>query len=136
MTTPASLHTQVLTLLHATTVTAYDGDVPDRPPADQSGRVYPYAVLWPGGGGNPADPALARHHGALTWEAQVTVAAGTPTWCIQAVDVVRAALRGVWLTTGASPLLDETPASQTLLRSEDTQPPRWYLPLRFVCGIA
>jgi len=134
VTNPADLHVAAFAILDALpTVTAFDGDVPPNPPADKvSGRVYPYAVLWPGPGGDPVDADLVTG-GALTWVAQITVAAGDLTWCMQAVDVVRAALRDVWLLDAASPLRDETPASRVVMRDTDPTPPRWYFPLLFRC---
>lgn len=137
MTTPAELHAAVRTILEALpTVQAFDGDVPAAPPADEAGRVYPYAVLWPAPGGDRFEPALSGPRGGLVWVAQVTVAAGDPTWCLQATGTVRAALDGVWLDDTASPLTDDTPSSRTIARDPDVKPPRWFVPLRFTCQIA
>ena len=134
MTTAAQLHAAVWAALDALpTVTAYDGDVPTKPPADASGRVYPYAVLWPSPGATPGDGPLGCISPGVDWLEQVTVAAGTPTWCLQAVDVVRAALVGLQLAPDVSPLVDETPRSRLLSRDDDTTPPRWYVPLQFGC---
>jgi hypothetical protein len=133
--TPADLHAAVLTILDALpTVTAFDGDVPPNPPADASGRVYPYAVLWPSPGGDPTDADLVTG-GALAWEGTVTVAAGDVGWCLAAIDVVRGALRDRWVLDTASPLRDVTPASRTVTRDPDVRPPRWYVPLLYRCQI-
>lgn len=133
MTDPADLHTAAFAILDALpTVTGFDSDVPAKPSADALGRVYPYAVLWPGPGGDSADADLVTG-GALSWVAQITVAAGDPTWCLRAVGVVRAALRDVWLVDTASPLRDITPASRVVMRDTDPTPPRWYFPLLFRC---
>lgn len=136
MSTAADLHAAVWAILDALpTVNAFDGDVPSAPPADGTGRVLPYAVLWPGPGGDPADASL-RGGGALTWDAQVTVAAGDIRWLLQAVDVVRAALADAWTAPGASPLRDVTPASRTVMRDTDVTPLRYFVPLLFRCSIA
>jgi len=118
-------------------VDVYDADVPDKPPADARGRVYPYVVLWPPSpGGNPFDPALAEDSGGLTWTMQVTVAAGDVTWCMQTVTKVRDVLTGVQLAAGASRLTDGTPTSRTVMRDPDVTPHRWFVPLIFDCQIA
>lgn len=131
MTTAAELHAAVWAALDAlTTVTAYDGDVPTKPPADTSGRVYPYAVLWPSPGGSPAESAAAGNTG-LDWTCQVTVAAGTTAWLLKAVDVVRAAVVGLVVSDGDGPITDETPRSMTVQRDEDVTPPRMFVPLLF-----
>ncbi len=134
MTTPAALHLAAFAVVDAlTTVTAYYGDVPAHPPADASGRVYPYCVLWSGPGGAPAETAVHDTSTGLDWAVQVTVAAGDVTWCLQAVTVVRAALAGLVLVPGAGPLVDETPRSQPVMRDPDVAPPRWFVPLFFGC---
>jgi hypothetical protein len=134
--TPAELHAAVFERLEALpTVAAFDGDVPPNPPADRAtGLVYPYAVLWPGPGGDTTDADLVTS-GALTWDAQITVAAGDVAWCLGAVNVVRFALRDQWVLDTASPLRDVTPASRTVMRDPDPAPPRWFVPLLFRCQI-
>jgi hypothetical protein len=131
--TAVDLHAAVWALLDALpTVTAYDADVPTAPPADSRGRVYPYTVLWPSPGGSPFESSLAGPQG-LDWMCQVTVAAGDPTWCLQAVEVVRAALVGAQLAPTAGPLVDETPRSRTIMRDPDVTPLRWFVPLLLGC---
>lgn len=134
MTAPEDLAAALEALLEALpTVEAYTGGVPDKPPAEATtGRVYPYAVLWAGAGGSPFEAAVAGP-GGLDWEAQVTVAAGDPTWCLQAITAVRAAVTGQVLVPGAGPLVDLTPKSLTVQRDEDPTPVRWFLPLIFGC---
>lgn len=135
MPSPADLHTAALVQLRTIPhLTVFDGDVPDAPPADEAGRVYPYAVLWPGPGGDPTDADLVTG-GALTWVAQLTVAAGDLGWCMQAIGPVRDALRDQVLLPEASPLRDETPASRVVLRDPDVTPTRWFFPLQFRCHI-
>lgn len=133
MTTAADLHAATLAVLEDTTVTVYDGAVPHHPPADATGRVFPYAVLWPSPGATPGDGPLGCTSPGIDWLAQVTVAAGDPTWCLKAADVVRTALRGRQLARDVSPLTDETPRSRVLSRDDDTTPPRWFVPLHFGC---
>ncbi len=136
MANPADLHAALLDRLAAIpNVTVYDADVPEAPPADpDDGRVYPYAVAWGSGGFTP-DQARALDgdaYGGLDWTARVTVAAGDPGWCLQAVHRVRAVLDGHVLTATAGPLIEE-PGDPGLLRDPDTTPVRWYVPLVFRC---
>ena len=136
MTTPEALHTALVTRLRgvlAGRVTVYDGDVPAAPPADGSGRVYPYCVVWPSPGGTPSETAVHDTSGALDWYAQITVAAGDPTWCMQAVTVVRGATFTGPLVEGDGPLVDETPRSVTVTRDPDVTPRRWFVPLFAGC---
>ena len=137
MTTPADLHTALLARLRtAPAITVYEGTVPPSPPAGADGRVYPYAVIWPGGGGALGETSLdARAHGT-DWRAQVTVVAGDLTWCLQAIALVRAAAVGVYLATDTTPVVDDTPPSMTLLRDPDVTPTRWYLPVLLRCTAA
>lgn len=135
MPSPADLHTALLARLRTVPhLTVFDGYVPDAPPADATGRVYPYAVIWPGPGGDPTDADLITG-GALTWFTRVTVAAGDLNWCMQAITPVRAALRDRRLHPQASPLRDETPASRVAMRVTDVTPVRWFFPLQFRCQI-
>lgn len=113
----------------------YVGDVPDNLPADDSGRVKPYAVIWPTVGWTPDD---ARSVGGddstdpgTEWPIQITVAAGSLTWCGQAADLVRSHLAGHRLTAGAGPLrLGPGPAIQP---DDDVHPRRWFVPLSYRC---
>lgn len=133
MTAPDVLHAAMLARLQTMAhVTVYDADVPSKPPADSQGRVYPYAVLWPSPGGAPSEGSVAGPAG-LEWVAQVTVAAGTPTWCLQAASKVRAVLAGHVLVAGDGPLVEDTPPTMPLTRDEDVTPPRWYVPLLWRC---
>lgn len=129
--TAAELHAVTLALLAAIpTVTGYDADVPSTPPAETTtGRVYPYAVLWPSPGGEGPEPSVADLAG-LDWTCQVTVAAGDVGWCLQAVGLVRTALDRAVLAPGVV-LRDETSPLQKVRRDPDVSPPRWYVPLEF-----
>lgn len=136
MTGPADLHAALLTRLDALpSVTAYDGQVPSAPPADEDGRVYPYVVLWPSAGttAEEARRLSGDAHGAIDWPVALTVAAGTPTWCLQAVALVRAAVEG-WTPPGAAGPLREEPTGAAAAgagRDEDTTPVRFFVPLAF-----
>lgn len=145
MTSPADLHTALVSRLRsalAGRVTVYDGDVPglkpdgtpnDPPQADGQGRVFPYCVVWSSPGAAPAEAAVHDVSTGLDWAEQVTVAAGDPGWCLQAVPLVRAAAVGAVLVPDAGPLIDETPRSRGVLRDPDAGPPRWFVPLQFGC---
>jgi hypothetical protein len=125
------LRAAVLTALTGvTSITVYDGDVDDQPPADSQGRVYPYVVLWPEIGFIPAEhQPLASASTGLIWDARVTVAAGTPAWLNGAAPLVRATLAGLRPAPGAAPLVEEPTTGADVDR--DTAPPRWYAPMLF-----
>lgn len=129
MTGAVDLHRAVLALLAGLpTVTAFDANVPDAPPADRvTGAVYPYAVLWPSPGGRGPEASVANTVGT-DWTATVTVAAGDVGWVLAAVAVVRAALDDALIAPGTR-LQDETPAARTIQRDPDVSPPRWFVPL-------
>lgn len=135
----AALHQALVARLDALTgVTAYDGQVPDNPPAETTaGRVYPYAVVWPSAARPELDGELAEGgtDGALDWPVQVTVAAGAPDWCLVAATQVRAWLDGYELVPGAGPLREE-PVALQVQRDDDVKPPRWYVPLLWRCQVA
>lgn len=135
--TPAALHTDTLERLRGLqSLTVYDSTVPDNLPADTDGRVYPYAVLWPVPGNTPDTARNLEHDpaGGLTWDARVTVAAGTPTWTLQALPLVRARLEG-WRITPLSILSELDTGGVTVTEDRDTTPHRWYVPLTFRTSI-
>ena len=137
MTTPAELHTALAARLRsAANITVFDGEVPTSLPAGADGRVYPYAVIWPGGGGALGEVSLDDVAHGTDWRAQVTVAAGDLTWCMQAIALVRAVVVGVYLATDTTPVVDDTPPSMTLLPDKDVTPTRWYLPVLLRCTAA
>lgn len=124
------LHAATMTLLRGIgTVAAFDADVPPHPPADPTGRVYPYAVLWPGAGAHPIETAITGSVGT-DWLSTVTVAAGDVGWCLDAVALVRSVLDGAALAPGVT-LSDVTSRARTLQRDPDITPTRWYVPLLF-----
>src|SRR5690554_786391 len=131
--TPADLHAATLARLEGlTTVNVYDSTVPDSPPADSAGRVYPYVVVWPVPGNTPeatrnieADAA-----GGFTWDARVTVASGDPTWTLQALQLVRGRLEG-WRATPGSILTEVDTGGITVQEDTDATPSRWFVPLQF-----
>jgi hypothetical protein len=134
VTTPTELHDALLILLRTIgTVTVFDGDVPDKPTADTSGRVYPYVVVWATPGYYPSDDAdtvCAQPGGELTWPVQLTVAAGTPAWCLEAAGTVRAKIAGALLVPAAGPLREDNSAVP-VVKDTGTAPPRWYVPLLY-----
>ena len=95
MSTPAVLYAALVTRLRTiTTISVYEGTVPTVPPADADGRVYPYAVAWPGPGGPLGETSLDELAHGMSWASQVTVAAGDIARCLQAVALVRTAQVG------------------------------------------
>lgn len=134
---PAALHAAVIARLQAAGIAdfeVYDADVPSAPPADGAGRAYPYAVAWgaPGWTPNEARTLDGDAHGALQWPEPVTVAAGSPGWCLAAAQAVRDALDGFHID-GAG-FLREQPGTPNMQRDPDTTPPRWYVPMTFRIG--
>lgn len=115
----------------------YRGEVTD--PAvldDGSGRVKPYAVVWP----SPGTPSLDADDAAdtitsLDWLVQVTVAAGRQEDALAAVDRVDVRLLG-W-----APVIDGIACSRlrpptgydpgSMRLDVDKNPPRHYLPLLY-----
>lgn len=136
MATAEALHAGVFAALDAlTTVAAYEGSVPDDPPHDAEGRVYPYVILWGAPGHiDPEGRTLdGGADGALAWRPQVTVAAGDITWLLQAVDLVRAALDG--LEPAAGTVLREEPVDVPVTKDPALKPDRWFVPLFFTCQV-
>lgn len=125
-------------------LTVYRGEVPAKPPViqtddedDDSLRVAPYAVLYPSPGTpSPAGQEYAETYTSLDWLIQVTVAAGYSEDAEAAVDRVDNQLLG-WAPTIASiacdalrPPLGFDPGP--MRRSDEVEPPRFYLPLQYV----
>lgn len=135
MTTLATLHAGVLAALRQiTTVSVFDNEVPDHPPATADGRVYPYVVLWADPGIRPASSRELEpgSSGDLHWQAVLTVASGDVTWTLDAVSLVRSALDGTVLTPWASPLEeDPTVTSLPVLKDQDITPARHYVQLTY-----
>lgn len=134
MSTPAELHAAVLAALQTmSTVTVYDGVVPKSLPADGSGRVYPYAVVWSGAGAPPdpteRDVAALPGGTGLAWTTQVTVASGTPGWTLAAIPLVRQRLHLVEIIPGVR--LEEELGDLRIQEDRDTDPSRWFAPLPF-----
>lgn len=133
----AELTAALKTLLTTTAMPAYVGDVPAKPPADTTGRVKPYSVIWPSAGYLPDYARTAggtdAEDSGLEWPVQVTVAAGDPAWCLQAAASVRARMAGAVLVAGAGPLREES-ASPAMQKDPDVQPPRWFVPLLWRCA--
>lgn len=129
------LHRATLVLLQATNVTVYSGAVPDGPPSDSSGKVYPYAVLWGSPGSHPdweASSLCDEDDGALAWEARVTVAAGEPTWALEAAINVRQALSRARPLPRSGLLREPEGSAPQVQKDPDAKPVRWFVPLVFV----
>lgn len=136
MTAPDALHAALLALLEAIpNVTAYDGNVPPSPPAaDGSREVLPYVVLWGSAGTWPEAEAAALSQTSgpeLDWPVQLTVAAGRQVWVLRAAAAVRAAVLGVELVPGASPLREPPGAVPVQFDDRNVTPGRFFLPLSF-----
>ncbi|MEV7962410.1 hypothetical protein [Oerskovia paurometabola] len=133
MTDAVALHAAVVAVLsEVRSVTWYDdGVVPANPKADTAGRVYPYAVLYPGVGHRPAEAVAvdAQPGPELAWRTQVTVAAGTRTWCMQAAQLTRARLDHCEIAPGVT--LVEVPTGLLVQKDPDVSPLRWFVPLYF-----
>lgn len=114
----------------------YRGEVDSKPPVidDGSGRVQPYAVVWPSAGTPARDGReLADTYSNLDWLVQVTVAAGRQEDALAALDRVWDRLVG-WAPelegVACSPLepqLGYDPGP--MRRDDDKTPPRHYTPL-------
>ena len=117
-------------------VKVYDGDVPqDDPPLtipNSGGVVKPYVVLYAGGGTATSDRAC-QTPSVLGWAPQVSVVAGYPVDCLQAVDRVRAELTGTRLTLddGTTGILREPEGDRPILKDESVSPPRFLYPLQY-----
>jgi hypothetical protein len=135
--TALDLHAAVKARLATlTSMTGYpDGNVPDKPPADASGRVYPYWVMWPTLPGERADDLdLAGEPGPETWDGRVTVAAGDPTWCHQAALAVRDLLQG-WTPGPHLGRLTDSGVRVVVSKDPDVMPPRWFAALVFTVNL-
>ncbi|PYG00163.1 hypothetical protein SAMN05216184_104102 [Georgenia satyanarayanai] len=129
--TAADLHAALLARLTGATVTLYDGEVPPHPPADPQGRVYPYVVVWATAGRPTVErPVSDDPGGHLTWNPQVTVVAGTTSWLLAAIGVVRERLEGAALTPWVR-LRERTDTEVPVQKDPDTTPARYFLPLYY-----
>lgn len=130
--TAASVRTQVLERLNTLPhVSVYPGDVPANLPADMTGNVYPYVVLWGAIGRDDVEgeDMTGGTGGAVSMRVRVTVAAGDPGWCLSAADQVRSLLSR-WQPVGAERFRDDH-TEPTMLEDKDVTPRRWFVPLEF-----
>ena len=128
----ASVMAQVLARLQTLPhISVFSGDVPLNVPADSSGNVYPYVVLWGSVGRDNVhgEDLTGGTEGAVVVPVRVTVAAGDPEWCLAAAEQVRALLSR-WQPTGAERLRDDH-TEPTMLEDKDVTPRRWFVPLEF-----
>ncbi len=129
---PLTVHSATITALDAIPhVTVYDGDVPDKPPADSAGRVLPYLVVWASLGRHLSDSEnlAATATTALSADLTVTCAGGTPARVLQIAHLARSALLGVALT-GCGPASELTTPRPVQI-DRDVTPPRFYTVLMF-----
>lgn len=128
------LHQAALTLLRTTSVTTYDGQVPDDVPINAAGQVKPYAVLWPSPGSFPsyeASPLSEQDAGELAWTCRVTVAAGDPWWVLDAAAGIRSLLSRARLVPRAGLLKEPEGYMPQVQKDPDSKPVRWFVPLVF-----
>lgn len=117
-------------------VKVYDGRIDQTNPPDvipaSGGVVRPYCILYAGGGRGYSD-RLTGGSSALSWSAQVTVAAGYPADCAAAVDRVRAQLtdQPVTIPDGVTSHLREVADTGSIRVDEQISPARFYVPLIF-----
>lgn len=98
-------------------------------PADTAGRVYPYALLWPGAGTPVEDDDVTGrvYQAAQTSTLTVTVASGDRAWTMQAARHVRHALTGA-LDGRVQPDRLQQRFAQ-IMRDPAERPARYYIPL-------
>lgn len=139
-----ALTNSVQSRLTVARLTVYRGEVKPKPPViqtdgadDPSGRVGPYAVIYPSPGTpSPAGQDYADSYTSLDWLVQITVAAGWGEDLDEAVDLVDGRLLG-WAPEidgiacdGLRPPLGFDPGPAR--RDESVEPPRHWLPLQYV----
>lgn len=108
--------------------TVYDGEPPAQVPADAAGRALTYACLYLAPAtADPTTGDLAADHAMRVLTFGVTVASGTTTAALNAVDKADRALLG-WLD-GHGIVRRDPPGPVRVDR--DVSPPRWYLPLTY-----
>ena len=133
--TADSLHAGVVGILRAIpNITVYDGNVDDKPPADQYGFVLPYLVVWASPGLAPAHPLSAGASFGMDWSVQITCAGGSQERVLQGLALARTALDCARPASGSGPLIEQ-PGSPMLL-DRDVIPPRFFAALRYRCYTA
>lgn len=135
MTRATDLHAATLALLETIPgITVYDGDVPDKPPAFNNGKVKPYAVLWPTPGSFPeaeAGTLCDTDSGELRWGCRVTVASGDTNWTLEAAEDVRQKLSRARPLPASGLLREPEGYEPTIQKDPDVKPVRWFTPLIF-----
>lgn len=139
-TTPADLYADALACLHDVTageerLTVFDVTVPDNPPADEEGVVYPYLVAFPGVGIPIGEHSITEAtSSSIGWTLSVTVVAGVGSELVGAVGLVRAAVEAMSLPAGVD-VVEDTGVPSVPQIERDVVPARLSQPLRFVFTI-
>lgn len=120
-----------------TNVNHFRGEVASAPPLDPDGRVHAYDVFYPGAGWR-ASNRLGAGLNRLEWTFQVTCVGGDDNRCLWCVDKVRAMLTGARIQLdGARPgRIRELGDRGPVIRDDDVNPPRYFLPLDFGVYVA
>lgn len=113
-------------------ITILRGSVPKDLPADETGNVYPYAVLWEGPGmGDPDSEDLSGDiDGASVLDQYITVASGKPEWTAPAAAQVRRVLDH-WQPTGNVERLRDNQTWAPVQLDTEVLPNRHYVALVF-----
>ena len=108
------------------------GEVPKELPHDQSGNVFPYAVLWegPGMGDEDAEDLSGDNDGASILDQYVTVASGKAEWTGPAAAQVRRALDH-WQPNGNVERLRDNQTWAPVQLDTEVLPNRHYVALVF-----
>lgn len=136
-TSAPALHQLVLDRLKevaAGRLVVFDGLVKDPPlckSGENTGAVLPYLVLWGSAGNRPgAAQSLAGIDGSeRDWPFQVTAAAGTQCWCLEAADIADEALVSFDLPNGGR--IYEDGDTGRVRFDKGATPPRFFVPLLY-----
>lgn len=146
--TPATAQTSRLAITHALkdrlvgllgAHAVFVAEIPDQPPVlvtdgapDPSGRVAPYAIIWPGAGRPDLNPSLEATPTDHLWAGQVTFAAGFADDLLALLDDA-IPLLNLWVPVidgiTCGPMRPTPGADPGPIRPErDARPPRFSLP--------
>lgn len=134
MTTAAEIvdQTQARLVAQCPKITILRNVVPKELPADDSGNVYPYAVIWegPGMGDDAAEDLCGDTDGASILDQYITVASGKAEWTGPAAAQVRRALDR-WQPTGNVERLRDNQTWAPVQLDTEVLPNRHYVALVF-----